>query len=142
MRSAMFLITALSCMVISAGFFSRGNALIGVVTAAVGVFYIARVILGARARNAEIAARQADRRVPSDRETAALRAELESTLVTLQGRMIFTRSLAILLAGLTAVVFLAMDNLALALAICPFAIGAGFLFYRNAKAVELLETNL
>lgn len=141
MRQPIFLLTALSCMVISAGFFSRGNLVVGLITAGVGVFYIARVVLGARTQRQQATGREAQP-VPTDAETAELRAELETVLQQSRGRMKFTRSLCILLAGIAALAFIAFDNLALALGICPFAIGAGYLFYRNAQAVQLLEANL
>lgn len=141
MRQPIFLLTALSCMVISAGFFSRENIVIGLVTAGVGVFYIARVVLEARGQRQQVAESETQP-VPTNTETAELRAELELVLQQSRGRMKFTRSLCILLAGIAALAFIAFDNLALALGICPFAIGAGFLFYRNAQAVQLLETNL
>ena len=48
MRSAIFLVTAMSCMVIAAGFISRGNYLVGAVVGVVGVYYVARVFLGDR----------------------------------------------------------------------------------------------
>lgn len=140
MKGAINLITALSCMVISAGFFSRGNLFVGVVIAAVGVFYVYKAVAQGRRRGPQPA--EAPSRIPTDAETAALRAELEGSLVDFRNRKKFTRSLFILLAGIAAFVFITVDNQALGLAICPFAVGAGWLYYRNAKAVQLLEDNL
>ena len=44
MRNAVNLITALSCMVISAGFFSRHNLFVGGVVAGVGVLYVWKAV--------------------------------------------------------------------------------------------------
>lgn len=148
MRSAIFLVTAMSCMVIAAGFFSRENYLVGSVIGLVGIYYVARVFLGDRfaivggRRGAveETGSRTSASVAAGDQETAALRAELEGMLAELRRRMISTRSFFILTAGIAAILFFV--NWQLALAVVPFAGFFGFLFFRNAKAVALLERNL
>ena len=50
MRNAVNLITALSCMVISAGFFSRHNLFVGGVVAGVGVLYVWKAVAQGRRR--------------------------------------------------------------------------------------------
>ncbi|MGB3956083.1 MAG: hypothetical protein WBL05_12510 [Brooklawnia sp.] len=148
MRSAIFLVTAMSCMVIAAGFISRGNYLVGAVVGVVGVYYVARVFLGDRLavpgrqrQQVDAPAHQPGRRGhAADAETAALRQELEGMLVELRKKMVTTRSFFIGTAGIAAIVFFA--NWQLALAIVPFAVFFAVLFFRNAKAVSLLERNL
>ena len=141
MRNAVNLITALSCMVISAGFFSRHNLFVGGVVAGVGVLYVWKAVAQGRRRGIG-AGRDAPKPIPNDAETAALRAELEGSLVEYRSRMKLTRGLFILLSGAVAFVLVVFGNIALGLGICPFAAGAGWLFWRNAKAVQLLEENL
>jgi len=148
MRSPIFLVTAMSCMVIAAGFFSRDNYLVGSVIGLVGVYYVAKAVLGDRL--AILAGRRSAGERPDsqiarngatgDQETAALRAELEGMLAELRRRMVSTRAFFVLTAGIAAVLFFV--NWPLAVAIVPFAGFFGFLFFRNAKAVALLERNL
>lgn len=149
MRPAIFLVTAMSCMVIAAGFLSRGNWPVGAVIGLVGVYYVGRVFLGDRlalpgARRSQVADADAPAEVRPGRgkksETAELRAELETMLVELRKKMIATRSVFMLLAGGAAI--LAFFNWPLAVALLPFAAVFGFLYFRNAKAVALLENNL
>ena len=77
---------------------------------------------------------------PTKDETAELRAELEAMLVDLRKRMIATRSVFMLLGGGAAILFFL--NWQLAVALLPFAAIFGFLYFRNAKAVALLENGL
>lgn len=150
MRPAINLMTAMSCMVIAAGFFSRSNWLIGSIIGLVGVYYVARVFLsdkfaifGASQPPVEVptpAQAPPVRAVPSDSQTVELRAELEALLGDVRRRMIFTRSVFMLLAGAAAILF--FFNWQLALALCPFAAVFGYLYLRNAKAVALLQNGL
>lgn len=145
MRPALFLMTAMSCMVIAAGFYSRSNYVVGTLIGLVGIYYIARVFLGNKlaifgAGREEPASERDSRPVPSDDDTAALRAELEQMLVDIRKRMIFTRSIFMLLAGGAAILF--FFNWQLAAALIPFAGFFGYLFVRNAKAVDYLQRNL
>ncbi len=148
MRSAIFLVTAMSCMVIAAGFISRSNYFVGAVVGAVGVYYVARVFLGERLAVPGRARKEADasahqpvkRGHAAETETVALRKELEGMLVELRRKMAATRSFFILTAGIAAILFFA--NWQLALAVVPFAVFFAVLFFRNAKAVSLLERNL
>lgn len=148
MRSAIFLVTAMSCMVIAAGFISRGNYFVGAVIGVVGVYYVARVFLGDRLAISGRQRQQVDdsahepvkRGRATNTETAALRQELEGMLVELRRKMVATRSLFILTAGIAAILFFA--NWQLALAVVPFAVFFAVLYFRNAKAVSLLERNL
>ena len=149
MRSAIFLVTAMSCMVIAAGFFSRDNWIVGSIIGAVGIYYVGRVFLGDRlalfgAKPAAVDApsQPAESRPgrPTKDETAELRAELEAMLVDLRKRMIATRSVFMLLGGGAAILF--FFNWQLAVALLPFAAIFGFLYFRNAKAVALLENGL
>lgn len=135
MRAPIFMITAMSCMVICAGFISRGNYVVAAVIGLVGVFYIARVFVRLPKADASTTSEEA-----TDDDTAQLRKELEQTLIHVRRNMVMTRAIFVLLAAGMIIVF--FFNQAFAWGLSPFTVFFAYLFYKNARAVHLLETNL
>lgn len=137
-------------MVIAVGFIGRENWLVGPTIAAVGVYYVVRVFLGPRLKifasgNREVEHGSATSNPrwngrPGEVETADLRSGLEAMLVDLLKRMIATRSFFMLIGGIAAITF--SFNWQLAVAMLPFAAFFGFLYFKNARAVSMLQKNL
>jgi Na+/H+ antiporter NhaD/arsenite permease-like protein len=121
-------------------FYHRGHPLPAVLIFAAALYYLYRLffkVAPPRRRRTEAETPTAP---ASSSEKAAIRAELTEMLVHYRRNRDTTRAVAIvLIAGAT---ILMLVNPPLGIAIYMFAAIFAFLYYRNRKAVQLIEDNL
>ncbi len=140
MRNLWYLLSSLSCAVLTAVFYTRRNFPLAALLACVSLFYLYRVFVWGRREKKREMRRFLQTPPLDDKKKEELRRELLDTrTVLIRNRNV----LFIVVTGiLTAAVLSFSQNAPLAVAILLFLLPALYLMVRNIRAIGLIERGL
>ena len=139
MKNIAYLLTAFSCILLSMQLYGKGKIIFAVAIFGVSIFYLWKIFYKGRKEDPVRHEKNMAAAASGERKDA-VRQELEHILAHCRRNRNITRNASIsLLIVATAVLFI---NTPLGIALYMFLVPLAYLFYKNQKAVTMIERGL